>query len=95
MPKNNGRPFPTQEALREYILSNFKYLKGNIKGKFSMHGKESSLILTREFGKQIQLPSVNITTKSLRHQRVERATGTIVIDDTPDNREMIDKLVTV
>lgn len=89
------RPFPSQEALREYVLSNFKYLSGNIDGKYSMHGKEGMLLLKREFGNQIQLPSSNISSKSLRNLRPVRFVGTIVIADTDDNRQMIKQKVSV
>lgn len=91
---NKQKPFPNQEMLKEYMLSKFKYLKGNIENKFSMSGHEHSLILRKYLGNQIVPIGNNITNKSRKYQRVEKVICKIIIQDTPDNRLLIRQKVT-
>lgn len=50
--RERGKTFHTQGQLREYILSEFKYLRGNIKKRYSL-AHNNKIVLTRRFSSNI------------------------------------------
>ncbi|KKK83822.1 hypothetical protein LCGC14_2789500 [marine sediment metagenome] len=50
--RERGKLFNTQAQLREYVLSKFKYLRGNIKKRYSL-AHDGKVILRRMFGSAV------------------------------------------
>ena len=76
MTQEKPRPFHTQEQLREYVLCKFKYLRGNVKKRYTLT-HSNKIVFVREFGNTLPVE---------RGQKPMPVIGKIIITDTNDNR---------
>lgn len=49
--RNRNRPFFTQAQVREYVLMNFLYMRGNIHKRYTLSAHSNKITIERVFGR--------------------------------------------